>query len=175
MDSRHGGGYHHRNMGGHYRDDFYGGHRDYSSHYNRGGGYHRGSPMDHRRSPPSAARFNSPPPDIPRGFDGPTGGDSGGSGDQHTMTVQVPDQNVGSIIGQGGRAISEICKISGAVVRISRRGEFWEGTRNRIVTITGTPQSCQTAHALIQHQMNSSYHRPQQNGGGGGGIAPFGM
>ena len=40
MDSRHGGGYHHRNMGGHYRDDFYGGH-DYSSHYNRGGGYHR--------------------------------------------------------------------------------------------------------------------------------------
>ena len=173
MDSRHGGGYHHRNMGGHYRDDFYGGHRDYSPHYNRGGGYHRGPPMDHRRSPPSAARFNSPPPDIPRGFDGPSGGDSG-SGDQHTMTVQVPDQNVGSIIGQGGRAISEICKISGAVVRISRRGEFWEGTRNRIVTITGTPQSCQTAHALIQHQMNSSYHRPQQNGGGGG-IAPFGM
>ena len=125
--------------------------------------------MDHRRSPRSG-RFSSPP-DIPRGFDGP--GDSGSGGSGHTMTVQVPDQNVGSIIGQGGRAISEICKISGAVVRVSRRGEFWEGTRNRIVTITGTPQSCQTAHALIQHQMNSSYHRPQQNGGGG--IAPFGM
>ena len=90
-------------MGGHCRDDFgYGGRRDYSSHYNRGGGYHRGSPMDHRRNPPSAARV-ALLLDIPIGFDGPSGGDSGSGGDQHTMTVQVPDQNVGSIIGQSGR------------------------------------------------------------------------
>jgi len=71
------------------------------------------------------------------------------------MTVQVPDGMVGCIIGQAGSVISGIQSMSGARVQISNRGEYFEGTQNRIVTMQGTMQQCQHAQVLIQQAMDA--------------------
>jgi len=82
-------------------------------------------------------------------------------GAQTKMTVQVPDGMVGCIIGSGGSAINNIQSMSGARVQISKRGEYFEGTHNRIVTMTGTMQQCQHAQVLIQQTMDSAPPRQQ--------------
>jgi len=82
---------------------------------------------------------------------------------QTTMTVQVPDGMVGAIIGTQGKAINDIQQFSGARVQISKRGEYIEGTQNRIVTMTGTMQQCQHAQVLIQQAMDNAPPRPAQS------------
>merc|ERR1740130_1178479 len=77
------------------------------------------------------------------------------------MTVQVPDGMVGCIIGTAGKAINDIQRFSGARVQISKRGEYFEGTQNRIVTMQGTMQQCQHAQVLIQQTMDSAPPRQQ--------------
>ncbi len=50
----------------------------------------------------------------------------------------------------------EIIALSGAKVVVSPRGEYAEGTTNRIVTITGTPTAAQTAHLFITQRLHVS-------------------
>jgi RNA-binding protein Nova len=56
--------------------------------------------------------------------------------------------------GPGGRSLVEIQHISGANIQISKKGTFAPGTRNRIVTVTGSPQAINTAHFLIEQRIN---------------------
>merc|ERR1740117_1503021 len=81
-----------------------------------------------------------------------------------TLTVSVKDDMVGAIVGRGGESINEMQSFSGARIKISQKGEFVPGTQNRIVTITGTNEQCQTAQYLIQQRLIASHQ--QQNGGG---------
>jgi len=68
-----------------------------------------------------------------------------------TITLAVADALVGSILGPKGATIHEIMSLSGgAKVSVSPRGEFVEGTTNRVVTITGSPSSTQTACRIVQ-------------------------
>ena len=46
--------------------------------------------------------------------------------------------------------------LSGAKISISQRGEFVEGTNNRLVTITGSPACAQTAHTLVVHKLKQA-------------------
>jgi RNA-binding protein Nova len=48
----------------------------------------------------------------------------------------------------------EIQRISGANIQISKKGIFVPGTRNRIVTITGSTNAVSTAQFLIEQQVN---------------------
>lgn len=73
-----------------------------------------------------------------------------------TFEIAVPDAHVGNIFGKQGSVLKEIISLSGAHVTISQRGEFVEGTDNRIVTIVGTPASAQTAHTLIAHKLEAA-------------------
>jgi len=61
--------------------------------------------------------------------------------------VLVPDSMIGSILGRGGRALTELQMLSGTRIRISQRGEYMPGTRSRVVTIRGP-----TAHTVWQAQ-----------------------
>lgn len=50
----------------------------------------------------------------------------------------------------------EIISLSGAKVVVSPRGEYVEGTTNRLVTITGSPTAAQTAHLFITQRLQVS-------------------
>lgn len=72
-----------------------------------------------------------------------------------TITLAVPDELVGNILGKQGVTMREIISLSGARVALSSRGEFVEGTTNRLVTITGSPVCAQTAHMFITQKLQS--------------------
>lgn len=71
---------------------------------------------------------------------------------QQLVTVQlgVADTRIGSILGHGGKKLTEIQSLSRTKIRISQRGDFIPNTQNRIVTITGsTAQDVEHAQQLI--------------------------
>ena len=78
-----------------------------------------------------------------------------GGGKQVTLTVAVPDEHVGAVLGKGGRTISEIQIKSGARIKVSDRGDFVEGTRNRKLTLTGTPEGTAMAQYLLAQKLSS--------------------
>lgn len=60
----------------------------------------------------------------------------------------------------------EIISLSGAKVVVSPRGTYAEGTKNRIVTITGSPISAQTAHIFITKRLKTPSNPPPVRKGG---------
>lgn len=71
-----------------------------------------------------------------------------------TVQVAIPDSLIGSILGRGGRTLNELQMQSNTRIRISQRGEYVPGTRNRIVTIRGpTAQSVTIAQMLMSQRM----------------------
>ena len=71
-----------------------------------------------------------------------------------TAQVLVPDTLIGSILGRGGRTLNELQMHSNCRIRISQRGEYVPGTRNRIVTIRGpAAQSVSMAQYLMSQRM----------------------
>eukprot|EP00546_Thalassionema_frauenfeldii_P005507 CAMPEP_0178923324 /NCGR_PEP_ID=MMETSP0786-20121207/16655_1 /TAXON_ID=186022 /ORGANISM="Thalassionema frauenfeldii, Strain CCMP 1798" /LENGTH=661 /DNA_ID=CAMNT_0020597805 /DNA_START=292 /DNA_END=2277 /DNA_ORIENTATION=- len=68
--------------------------------------------------------------------------------------VAVADNLIGSILGRGGRTLNELQVLSNTRIRISQRGEYIPGTRNRVVTIRGpTAQSVTHAQFLMSQRM----------------------
>ncbi|GBP49852.1 RNA-binding protein Nova-1 [Eumeta japonica] len=55
--------------------------------------------------------------------------------------------------GPGGRSLVEIQQMSGANIQISKKGTFAPGTRNRIVTISGTQTAIGNAQYLIEQKI----------------------
>jgi RNA-binding protein Nova len=78
------------------------------------------------------------------------------------VEVEIGDNIVGAILGHKGTAIVEIQRISGANIQISKKGIFAPGTRNRIVTISGTPNSVSAAQFLIEQQLSEEEVRRQR-------------
>jgi len=71
-----------------------------------------------------------------------------------TVQVAIPDSLIGSILGRGGRTLNELQMQSNSRIRISQRGEYVPGTKNRIVTIRGpTAQSVTMAQMLMSQRM----------------------
>jgi len=85
---------------------------------------------------------------------------------QTTITIAVPNDHVGHILGKQGMTLREITSLSGAKVNVSGRDEFVEGTTNRLVTITGSAQCAQAAHMYITQRLetpvNPPHRRPRQ-------------
>mmetsp|Transcript_52180 Transcript_52180/g.126047 ORF Transcript_52180/g.126047 Transcript_52180/m.126047 type:complete len:745 (-) Transcript_52180:225-2459(-) len=86
-----------------------------------------------------------------------------------TAQVFVPDNMVGSILGRGGRTLNDLQMHSNTRIRISQRGEYMPGTRNRIVTIRGP-----TAHSvsLAQYLMSQRMVLPQNQAAAAVSSAP---
>ena len=80
------------------------------------------------------------------------------------IEVEIGDNIVGAILGHGGKSLVEIQRLSGANIQISKKGIFVPGTRNRIVTITGTSNAVSTAQYLIEQQIQEEESkRARQN------------
>ncbi|CAN7999954.1 unnamed protein product [Ixodes hexagonus] len=86
------------------------------------------------------------------------------AGDAVKRDLEVGENIVGAILGPGGKSLVEIQRFSGAAIQISKKGIFAPGTRNRIVTITGSPNAVSTAQYLIEQQIaEEEAKRSQQN------------
>ncbi|XP_045532168.1 RNA-binding protein Pasilla isoform X2 [Pieris brassicae] len=95
---------------------------------------------------------------VPGGFPGsllplsksPTPADAGA---KDSKNVEIAEVIVGAILGPGGRSLVEIQQMSGANIQISKKGTFAPGTRNRIVTISGSQTAISSAQFLIEQKI----------------------
>lgn len=84
-----------------------------------------------------------------------------GAGEPETnITISIPNELVGNIFGKQGSTMREIISLSGAKVVVSGRGEYVEGTTNRLVTITGAPSCAQAAHLFITRRLETPSNPP---------------
>lgn len=70
------------------------------------------------------------------------------------VDLNIPEVIVGAILGPGGRSLVEIQHLSGANIQISKKGIYAPGTRNRVVTISGTINAISTAQYLIEQRIS---------------------
>ncbi|XP_045187177.1 RNA-binding protein Pasilla-like isoform X3 [Mercenaria mercenaria] len=84
------------------------------------------------------------------GMYSPTEGDKSATAKQD---LEVPESIVGAILGPGGKGIVELQQYTQTNIQISKKGVYMPGTRNRIVTITGTPNNITKAQYLIQQRI----------------------
>ncbi|CAG2172388.1 unnamed protein product [Oppiella nova] len=71
-----------------------------------------------------------------------------------TTEMSIPNDLIGCIIGKGGAKINEIRQLSGATIKISNSEE---GSKDRAVAISGTPESINLAQYLINTSVSQSY------------------
>eukprot|EP00250_Pteridium_aquilinum_P014715 c22156_g1_i1 orf=582-2825(-) len=64
-----------------------------------------------------------------------------------TVEVVVPEHTISSIVGDSGSNLQQICKISGARVKVNG---LTPGALDRIVEISGTPDQTHAAQSLLQ-------------------------
>lgn len=75
------------------------------------------------------------------------------SGPATKNEIEVAETIVGAILGPGGKGIVELQQLTGTNIQISKKGVYVPGTRNRVVTITGTPNNISKAQVLIQQRL----------------------
>lgn len=73
------------------------------------------------------------------------------------ISIQVPDEAIGALIGKNGSRITNIMNSTGAQIRISRKGELIPGTTNRKVLIAGTVTAVHAAHVLLLQRLEVAY------------------
>jgi RNA-binding protein Nova len=90
------------------------------------------------------------------GGDRQMGGHNGaGSFGVHTttMTLAIPEDRVGTVIGKQGAVINQIKDLVKVSIRISKRGEHLPGTNDRACEITGAPDAVELAQRLIMQRL----------------------
>ncbi|KAJ7520856.1 hypothetical protein O6H91_19G026100 [Diphasiastrum complanatum] len=70
-----------------------------------------------------------------------------------TTSIEVLDEHIGALVGRGGKTINEIQQNSGVKIKISNRGDFVPGTKNRKVTLMGTAAGVQIAQHLVAQRL----------------------
>jgi RNA-binding protein Nova len=72
----------------------------------------------------------------------------------YVAQIAVPENLVGTILGRGGRTLTELQAMTNTRIRITQRGEYLPGTKNRVVTIRGpTSQGVSSAQFLMSQRM----------------------
>ncbi|KAG7669905.1 hypothetical protein Ndes2437B_g06106 [Nannochloris sp. 'desiccata'] len=94
------------------------------------------------------------------GDDRQMGGHSSGAGGAGgfgvhttTMTLAIPEDRVGMVIGKQGAVINQIKDLVKVSIRISKRGEHLPGTNDRACEITGAPDAVELAQRLIMQRL----------------------
>lgn len=91
---------------------------------------------------------------VHQGGSGPLGGMGGGPPVVSTQAQQIyiPNEMVGCIIGKGGTKINEMRMLSGAAIKVA---EAVNGSSERLVTITGTPDANRVALHLLYTRLEA--------------------
>ncbi len=67
--------------------------------------------------------------------------------------MAIPDNLIGSILGRGGRTLTELQALSDTRIRITQRGEYLPGTKSRVVRGGMTADAAiDTIYAIYGHQ-----------------------
>ncbi|KAG2401905.1 Protein BTR1-like protein [Vigna angularis] len=75
----------------------------------------------------------------------------------------VSNSAAGSVIGKGGSTITEFQTQSGARIQLSRNHEFFPGTTDRIIMVSGAINEILTAVGLILSKLLSELHSEDEN------------
>ncbi|CAD2093598.1 RNA-binding protein Nova-1, putative [Plasmodium vinckei lentum] len=73
------------------------------------------------------------------------------------ISIQIPDEFIGSVIGKNGARLTNIMNSTGAQIKISRKGELIPGTTDRKTRIMGTVAAVHAAHVLVLQRLESVY------------------
>ncbi|XP_024538828.1 protein BTR1 [Selaginella moellendorffii] len=80
-----------------------------------------------------------------------------------SVTIGIPDEHIGFILGRAGKTLQELQQSSGAKIKVSDRGDFVTGTEYRKVTMIGSGEAIQAAQFLltqkVQQSLASDYER----------------
>jgi len=87
-----------------------------------------------------------PPPPPPA----PPTTEAANSAQTVTHSFEIGEHMVGVLLGPAGRSITDLQTWSGATVEVSKKGVFAPGTRNRIVTITGSALAVHSASYFMK-------------------------
>ncbi|WIA14656.1 hypothetical protein OEZ85_003158 [Tetradesmus obliquus] len=104
---------------------------------------HEGGELGDEEAPASTACDNLPgvAADTPSG------------GQPVIAKLLISNAAAGSVIGKGGQTIEQIQKNSGARVQLSRAGEFYPGTSERVLLLSGTLHSVLTSVFLMLEKL----------------------
>lgn len=97
---------------------------------------------------------------------------AGADGDAPTGTqmviskLLVSNSVAGSVIGKAGANIEQLQKSSGARIQLSRSGEFYPGTSDRVLLLSGSLHSVLTAIFLILEKISRDGASAAANGNG---------
>ncbi|KAG1079073.1 hypothetical protein G6F42_023941 [Rhizopus arrhizus] len=80
----------------------------------------------------------------------------GMAGSSQAQQIFIPNEMVGCIIGKGGSKINEIRQLSGSHIKIA---DPHGDTNERLVTVTGSPESNQMALYLLYSRLESEKNR----------------
>lgn len=73
------------------------------------------------------------------------------------MTLGVPDNLIGAVLGRQGAVIKEIMSMSGTQIQVSQKGEYLPGTAHRSIRVTGAQAQVQTAYSYITARLASGH------------------
>jgi len=77
----------------------------------------------------------------------------------------VANKDAGTVIGRSGGTIQKIQSTTGSRVRVSNNGEFFPGTSDRVVLVTGTPEQVAQGVSLVLSELYENAEEIQKNGG----------
>ena len=83
------------------------------------------------------------------------------------VDIEVSESLIGAVLGPAGKSIIEIQQFSGSNIQISKKGMYSPGTRNRVVTVTGSQKAINTAKFLIELKVKDEEAKRQFNAGAG--------
>lgn len=81
-----------------------------------------------------------------------------------TYEIAVPEVMVSSVVGAGGKLITDLIQTTGARVQLSGKGEYIPGTYNRKLTIAGPILSVQAAHMIVMQKILKEQDAYQKQG-----------
>ncbi|KAI8473692.1 MAG: hypothetical protein J3K34DRAFT_173419 [Monoraphidium minutum] len=93
-------------------------------------------------------------------------GDTPSGGQQIVAKLLISNAAAGSVIGKAGQTIEQIQKNSGARVQLSRAGEFYPGTSERVLLLSGSLHSVLTGVFLMLEKLPREPGSPMARSGG---------
>ena len=77
----------------------------------------------------------------------------------------VANKDAGTVIGRQGGTIQMIQSKTNCRVRVSNNGDYYPGTNDRVVLVTGTPESVTAGVLLVLAELYENAEELQKNGG----------
>lgn len=82
-----------------------------------------------------------------------------------TLKFLLSNSLTGSLIGTQGKAIKELIAISDAKINVSSASDFYPGTSDRVILMSGTKEAVSLAQTLLWEMIGLMAKHAEENGG----------